>query len=453
MKFKLKGVSLRVMNLISVIIAFVITTTLVVSLYMLNSGYRDMNKSTNEYFEWEKDASLLENASDYLTEQVRYYSINYKKVHLDNYFDEAFISKRRENALNSIKDKFSDTEPYKMLSTAMDKSIGLMVLEYHSMKLISVANGYDLNTLPEQVKSYELSTEELALSSDEMIDKAQELVFGDEYNEVKQDIKANVNSCIDKLDEMLRNNVSNSSEALKRILIVQQAVMLVLIIFLIYLFLSIYLKVVHPLKHGAELISKNEFLAVEGVKEYKYFAIEYNFIRRNDILNNEKLSYEAAHDKLTGLYNRNGYYSIYNDLKLDDLIYVLIDVDYFKQVNDKYGHNIGDVVLKKVADTLKSVFDRAYIFRIGGDEFSILIEGIGSNSLDDIKQKISKADLMLAGEENNIPPCRLSVGIAFGDKNDTTDSLFKKADLALYRSKNNGRDGITLYDESLGDSK
>ena len=56
---------------------------------------------------------------------------------------------------------------------------------------------------------------------------------------------------------------------------------------------------------------------------------------------------------------------------------------------------------------------------------------------------------MLAGEENNIPPCRLSVGIAFGDKNDTTDSLFKKADLALYRSKNNGRDGITLYDDSM----
>ena len=449
MKFKLKGVSLRVMNLISVIIAFVITLTLVISLYMLTSGYRGMNKSTNEYFEWEKDASLLESASDYLTDEVRYYSISYDKKHLNNYFDEAFTTKRREKALNSIKEKFSDTEPYKMLSEAMDKSIGLMVLEYRSMKLISIANGYDLNELPEEVRTVELSTDELALSQDEMIHRAQELVFGDEYNNVKSNIKTNVSNCVNALDEMLKNNISESSDSLKRILIIQQAVMLALIIFLFYLFLSIYVKVVHPLKHGAELISKNEFLAVEGVKEYKYFAIEYNFIRRNDILNNEKLSYEAAHDKLTGLYNRNGYYSIYNDLKLDDLIYVLIDVDYFKQVNDKYGHNIGDVVLKKVADTLKSVFDRAYIFRIGGDEFSILIEGIGSNSLDDIKQKISKADSMLASEENNIPPCRLSVGIAFGDKNDTTDSLFKKADLALYRSKNNGRDGITLYDDSM----
>ena len=448
MKFKLKGVSLRVMNLISVIIAFVITTTLVVSLYMLNSGYRDMNKSTNEYFEWEKDASKLENASDYLTEQVRYYSINYKKVHLDNYFDEAFISKRRENALNSIKDKFSDTEPYKMLSTAMDKSIGLMVLEYHSMKLISVANGYDLNTLPEQVKSYELSTEELALSSDEMIHKAQELVFGDEYNEVKQDIKANVNSCIDKLDEMLRNNVSNSSEALKRILIVQQAVMLVLIIFLVYLFLSIYIKIVSPLKHGADLISKNDFLAVEGVKEYKYFAIEYNYIRRNDILNNEKLAYEAIHDKLTSLYNRSGYYSIYNELKLDNLIYVLIDVDNFKLINDNYGHNIGDVVLKKIATSLKEIFkDYGQICRIGGDEFAILIVGIKPNSFDEIKEKFAEVSKLLEIEENNIPTAQLSVGVAFGEADDTTSSLFKKADIALYKTKNNGRNGITLFED------
>ena len=448
MKFKLKGVSLRVMNLISVIIAFVITTTLVVSLYMLNSGYRDMNKSTNEYFEWEKDASKLENASDYLTEQVRYYSINYKKVHLDNYFDEAFISKRRENALNSIKDKFSDTEPYKMLSTAMDKSIGLMVLEYHSMKLISVANGYDLNTLPEQVKSYELSTEELALSSDDMIHKAQELVFGDEYNEVKQDIKANVNSCIDKLDEMLRNNVSNSSDALKRILIVQQAVMLVLIIFLVYLFLSIYIKIVSPLKHGADLISKNDFLAVEGVKEYKYFAIEYNYIRRNDILNNEKLAYEAIHDKLTSLYNRSGYYSIYNELKLDNLIYVLIDVDNFKLINDNYGHNIGDVVLKKIATSLKEIFkDYGQICRIGGDEFAILIVGIKPNSFDEIKEKFAEVSKLLEIEENNIPTAQLSVGVAFGEADDTTSSLFKKADIALYKTKNNGRNGITLFED------
>ena len=450
MKFKLKGVSLRVMNLISVIIALVITTTLVVSLYMLNSGYRDMNKSTNEYFEWEKDASMLENASDYLTEQVRYYSINYKKVHLDNYFDETFISKRRENALNSIKDKFSDTEPYKMLSTAMDKSIGLMVLEYHSMKLISVANGYDLNTLPEQVKTYELSTEELALSSDEMIHKAQELVFGDEYNEVKQDIKANVNSCIDKLDEMLRNNVSDSSEALKRILIVQQAVMLVLIIFLVYLFLSIYIKIVSPLKHGADLISKNDFLVVEGVKEYKYFAIEYNYIRRNDILNNEKLAYEAIHDKLTGVYNRSGYYSIYNELKLDNLIYVLIDVDNFKLINDNYGHNIGDVVLKKIATSLKEVFeDYGQICRIGGDEFAILIAGIKPNSFDEIKEKFAEVSKLLEIEENNIPTAQLSVGVAFGEADDTTSSLFKKADIALYKTKNNGRNGITLFDDTM----
>ena len=149
MKFNLNGISLRMMNLISVIIAFVITITLVVSLYMLTNGYRDMNKSTSEYFEWEKDASLLESASDYLTEQVRYYAINHDKKYLDNYFDEAFNTKRREKAIEPIKEKFSETEAYEMLNQSMNKSIGLMVYEYHSMKLVSVAMSYDLQTLPE----------------------------------------------------------------------------------------------------------------------------------------------------------------------------------------------------------------------------------------------------------------------------------------------------------------
>lgn len=447
MKFNLNGISLRMMNLISVIIAFVITITLVVSLYMLTNGYRDMNKSTSEYFEWEKDASLLESASDYLTEQVRYYAINHDKKYLDNYFDEAFNTKRREKAIEPIKEKFSETEAYEMLNQSMNKSIGLMVYEYHSMKLVSVAMSYDLQTLPEQIKSYELSSEELSLTNDEMIHEAQELVFGEDYNKIKAEIKSGVSGCIEKLDEMLKNNVSKSSYSLKTLLIVQQAVMLALIIFLIYLFLSIYVKVVSPLKHGAELISKNEFLAVEGVKEYKYFAIEYNYIRRNDILNNEKLAYEAVHDKLTSLYNRSGYYSIYNDLKIDNLIYILIDIDNFKQVNDKHGHNIGDVVLKKVANTLKNVFeDRGYLFRIGGDEFAILIEGIDANPLEKLKEKIDEVNKILEVSENNIPVAQISVGIAYGDSKDTTDSLFKKADLALYKTKNNGRNGITLYD-------
>ena len=450
MKFKLKGVSLRVMNLISVIIAFVITLTLVISLYMLTSGYRGMNKSTNEYFEWEKDAGELEAASDYLTDEVRYYSISYDKKHLNNYFDEAFTTKRREKALNSIKEKFSVTEPYKMLSKAMDKSIGLMVLEYRSMKLISIANGYDLNELPEEVRTAELSTDELALSQDEMIHRAQELVFGDEYNNVKSDIKTNVSNCINALDEMLKNNISESSDSLKSILIVQQAVLLALIIFLFYLFLSIYIKIVNPLKHGADLISKNEFLVVEGVKEYKYFAIEYNYIRRNDILNNENLAYEAVHDKLTSLYNRSGYYSIYNDLKLDNLIYILIDIDNFKQINDQHGHNIGDVVLKKVSNILRNVFENyGYLFRIGGDEFAILIEGIKPSSFEEIKEKLSEVSKLLKTTENSIPATNISVGVAFGDSSDNTKTLFKKADLALYHTKNNGRNGITLYDDSM----
>ena len=78
---------------------------------------------------------------------------------------------------------------------------------------------------------------------------------------------------------------------------------------------------------------------------------------------------------------------------------------------------------------------------------SISIAGIKPNSFDEIKEKFAEVSKLLEIEENNIPTAQLSVGVAFGEADDTTSSLFKKADIALYKTKNNGRNGITLFDE------
>ena len=84
--------------------------------------------------------------------------------------------------------------------------------------------------------------------------------------------------------------------------------------------------------------------------------------------------YEANHDHLTGLKNRQNFYNMIEKESPEDYSIVFIDINHFKQINDLYGHDIGDEILKQVSDRMLRVFDRNHLFRYGGDEFIGLIK-------------------------------------------------------------------------------
>lgn len=127
---------------------------------------------------------------------------------------------------------------------------------------------------------------------------------------------------------------------------------------------------------------------------------------------------------------------------------ILIDVDTFKSVNDTYGHATGDLILKKVATLLKAAFRTIdYVCRIGGDEFAIIMVDMTSNLSYTITDKINDVNRQLANPdpEEGVPAVSLSVGVAFTDRDNPGDSLFKDADHALYYTKEHGRNGCTFY--------
>ncbi len=121
----------------------------------------------------------------------------------------------------------------------------------------------------------------------------------------------------------------------------------------------------------------------------------------------------------------------------------LIDVDHFKTINDRYGHDVGDQTLVEVAELIHNVTrasDRLY--RLGGDEFAILLSEIKLETAQFICEKIRKAFDSQAIQEKSLTPT-LSIGIATFQENDSKDTLFKRADEALYLSKKNGRNCVT----------
>ena len=125
---------------------------------------------------------------------------------------------------------------------------------------------------------------------------------------------------------------------------------------------------------------------------------------------------------------------------------ILIDVDYFKSVNDTYGHAVGDRVLKRVADILRGSFRSVDVLcRIGGDEFAVIMTRVNSSMRQLVYNKICRANELLQHPTDDLPPVSLSVGVAFSDRENPQGDIFTDADAALYRVKEAGRKGCQIY--------
>lgn len=443
---KSKGLSIKSMNAFFAIGTTIIAVALVISLFVITNKYRAVEKSSREVITLSNSANDLEVASDYLTEQVRLFAVTGEKAYYDNYFNEANVTKRRDNALKIIKDNFdNEDEAVTNLEKALNESNALMETEFHSFRLVIASFGYDVNEFTE-VKDYELSAEEIALSNSDKQTKAINLVFNNEYNESKEIIETNVKNSVKKVIEISNEILNDNDSSLITMMVLQQVMIAILIAFLIVSFLVIYFRVVLPLDHGVELILQGNDLKVEGVKEYRMLSKAYNVMKEKNQSNRERLTYEVEHDNLTGLYNRHGYDSLYHNLNLESTAYILIDVDNFKKINDKYGHAVGDKVLKKVGNVLRKHFrSDDYLCRIGGDEFAVLLSDCSPDVADQLAEKTKKLNLVLQTKDGELPPVSLSIGVAFGNEHDDTDSLFKKADKALYQTKRDGRNGVTVF--------
>ncbi|WP_447965107.1 diguanylate cyclase [Nitrospira sp. Ecomares 2.1] len=167
-------------------------------------------------------------------------------------------------------------------------------------------------------------------------------------------------------------------------------------------------------------------------------------------------------DALTQLYNRGAL-----DLQLERTAgmsffsgtlacILIVDVDHFKHVNDTYGHPAGDVVLQQLAKRLVSTFPRKtdFIARYGGEEFCVLLQGAGEELSQRLGERLLDA---VRGEEFSYQditiPVTASIGLAELLPGETVFSWIERADRALYRAKDNGRNQLCLATENVGVGK
>ena len=224
---------------------------------------------------------------------------------------------------------------------------------------------------------------------------------------------------------------------------------------------------------SASLERKNFLVQYEKVNNYLFynqiFIISFIIIFIFTVVfvtikNNNKMEYlvdkyksDSITDGLTGLYNRKYFDNILDETTLVSSennwtsSFVMIDIDFFKQYNDTYGHDAGDIALKTVSKILDTLFSEEYdyVFRLGGEEFGILIFDINRNKLENRLKNLQKtiASQKIKHEASKTSFLTISMGVVIIDKNIYSLSrteIYKLADKKLYQSKENGRDQYTI---------
>jgi len=224
---------------------------------------------------------------------------------------------------------------------------------------------------------------------------------------------------------------------------------------------------------SAEIARKTFLSQYQTVNEYllynQIFIITFIIIFIISIIfvtikNNNKMEYlvdkyksDSITDGLTGLYNRKYFDNILDETTIVSKqnhwtsAFIMIDIDFFKQFNDTYGHDAGDIALKKVSNVLDSIFNEEYdyVFRLGGEEFGILIFDIERRRLEErlrvLQKSIAAQNIQHSASKTNF--LTLSMGVVVIDKsvyNLSRTNIYKLADKKLYQSKEHGRDQYTI---------
>ncbi len=439
------GISLRAIHIWLIIIMIIWSGTVLIASFRLTGTFMRLVHAEDEHTELQKAAHELMDASDYLTERVQRFTINGDRRFLEQYFEEAFESNRREDAIARMDVDQKTAAALKQLKEAMAHSMKLMDQEYYAMRLVIAAKGY--SDYPDILKNVKLNPKDAALTAKDKIRRATELVLNDEYYNRKDSIRKDMEESIEEVDYLMLRTKNEELAVLHRELIFVRVAIVIQVISILAMVRLTSAIGIRPVLKAVDRIKEDRPILEAGAKEFKYLAQAYNKMYSKHRTSLEYLNFKASHDELTGAYNRAGYEILLSDIDMESTYMMLLDVDNFKSINDNYGHEMGDKILVKLVQVLKRVFrDDDCVCRIGGDEFVIFMVHSTGMQREKIESKIMQINEELAKEDDGLPSVSISTGIVNGKDATDMENLFEKTDAAMYESKKKGKNTFTFYD-------
>ncbi len=445
-KASVNGIRIRNLNYIFLGVLLISGVVLFIVSSRLTSGYRELIQTTDEYHRIEADARMVQAASDDLTRDAQLFVMTGRKSYLDSYFLEAQETRRRENAIDDLEKLQATDSLIELLESSVRESMNLMLLEYEAMRYAAKGYGYDISELPEEVQAVQLPAAADNMTAAELIDKAEEIAFGESYAGYKSRIRGYERQFLEKAILLMDEKQEEKRTLMEKNILIQRIGVALILVVGVTFFFTILVMVVYPLNHAVSSISgASEITPIRGTYEIRYMSHTYNEYHRHSMELQMNLKRDAERDELTGVLNRRGYQMVIDRLKKESFPvgFLLVDVDDFKDVNDNYGHAMGDLALKRVARLLVNTFRETDITsRIGGDEFTVIMSDITKENKGAVEQKINVFNQMLKTQSpDGCPPLSVSVGCVFSSS-DSIEEIFVNADRKMYEIKEAGGNSI-----------
>lgn len=226
------------------------------------------------------------------------------------------------------------------------------------------------------------------------------------------------------------------------------------ILYYIYSALSLLLVILSFIL-GFLMIYQNKNI-LKAHMQVKSLAEELQLSKEKLQIQNAKLEYDVYHDSLTGMKNRLYFWDDLNKINLQadknhiPVTVMLFDLDRFKEVNDTYGHDTGDLLLRQVSRRLTSMScDSETFYRLGGDEFALLSSGLIETAALSRAKEICDEISQPYTINNQLIKIATCVGIVLSDNERRSDYLYKFADLALYEAKKEGPQQIKVFRQRM----
>ena len=437
------GIRLQNAGVVFIILAAVLIVLLSFSVFRVFTFYREFAGTSQNYANLEQAAEDYEDAASFQTSNARDFVSTGRRLYLDEYFRELHETKRHETA-DALLRQSGDSGIVSLCDEA-DRLYQIQKeRELYAMCLFIDSLGMKRSDFHTDFETVQIRPEDARMSAAAKQRTAQALIYSAEYEETMHQLDDVIERCRDRIVQTGIVYQRISSQNLRSLMFLQSLLIGINVALVCAILYVGYYLVLKPQRSIVRHMADHEELPLEGVHELRYIASTYNDIYEENRSIRNQLSFEAAHDKLTGLYNRREF-----DLRQASGDYgtlVLIDIDDFKKFNDTYGHETGDLVLKRVADVLRMYFRKDDIIcRYGGDEYAVLMRGVNSSRRNLLEERCIEIRNALNHEKDGIPPVTLSIGIALEDRLTETNDIFRDADTALYEVKQHGRNGYTFF--------
>lgn len=409
-------------------------------------------KSIYDYMRIEQEQSValtlaieLRNSSRLLTDNFRLYVMTQNPAYEEEYWRIARERAGIEPRLSARKVAPGKTIP---LTALIEKNVKFM----EEMGTIKRAH-----ELSDDLIRFEKLAMDMVKGTTEVtqdLEKARKMAFGTYYISKTDEIMSMLNQFYSELDGSVRASSAAYKEKINRYIIFTACVFALFLAAMVFIRIIIYRSVYRPIKiitcfanniMGGDISRRIE--KFQAPKEIEQLCLTLNMML--DKLQNEIVA--SGTDPLTHCFNRRGFEKMLDEMKLlaayrrQPISILMLDIDFFKKVNDRFGHHCGDDVLRRFADEMRRCCRKDDIVgRLGGEEFAILM----ATSLD-IAHMLAERIRMTMENSRILPDgtaVTCSIGITTYRMGESDQEFIDRSDKALYRAKQDGRNRVVIIE-------